>query len=593
MAVACIPCKRKKCKCDTTKPYCTQCKIRGKACAYDLVGDRRKRSYKDFEELSRTVAVQRELLNTILSGGPKSEALIKKLQEDKESVMQGKLEDTPKETSAINRETNIFTSDDGGKISYYGETSNIPIIVTNNKFTIAQVKTDTLNSKTVPILVQEDLILELLSLYFCWQQPYFNILDQNLFLRDMNVGGRYYSNFLLNCILAKASHFCGRPECRTDPNDPATAGGLFYKTAIDMLPQELENATITTVQGLLLLATKESGMAKISLGWIHSGMAFRIAIDLGLHLDNSSLIEKGIISQEEDLARRTTFWGCYVFDQGWGFYLGRPRAIQELDITLKFPTYCEEAPVPWSPFYEGVANIGTNLPVNCYYPKNTMTAIIHLYRLLKNVVVDIYTENTKKDYRTLLEHHFEKLGSWSAELPKTLACIDGPMHPAVIMLHTMYHSSVIFLFRPYLKIGRSEWKHETLPAPRDISLKCAHSILKLLQSYKELYSLRKILNLASYVTSTATTVYFSLGCTDYWEELKSFQEIFAELGTSWPDSNMILERINARIAKDGMTEPPTINRGEAKTPNLQTNYFEPDNFMFNDEFFLNWNLFDP
>lgn len=585
MGVACIPCKKKKCKCDTSRPYCVQCRIRGKTCVYDAAGDKRKRTYKEFEELNRTVAVQRELLNTILAGGPKSETLVKKLQEDKDFITQAKPEEPVNENQSIKLEDNILTTDDRGKISYYGETSNFPIIIDSSSLSFAKSQVNPKTDKSSLFLVEEDLILELLSLYFCWQQIYFNILDKDLFLRDMNSGGQFFSRFLLNCILAKAAHFCERPECRTDIRDPATAGESFYKTAIDMLPQELENVSITTVQGLLLLASKESGIGKISLGWIHSGIAFRIAIDLGLHLDSSNLIKKGIISKEQDEVRRTTFWGCYIFDQGWGFYLGRPRAIQEIDITLNFPTYFEENPVSWSPFYEGVANPDANFSLNCY-PKNTLTAVIHLYRILKDIIVDIYSGNTKKNYRSLLEHHYGKLDTWTRTLPKTLACVEGPLHPAVIMLHTMYFSALIFLFRPFLKLGMEEWKYKNIPEPVEISQRCADSILNLLKRYKELYTLRKIVNLASYVTSTASTVYFSLGYKENLDNLKQFQEIFTELGASWPDANLLLERINERIAKDGIQ----LTSGNHKT---STNYYDLDKFMFNDDMFLDWNLFDP
>lgn len=592
MGVACIPCKKKKCKCDTGRPYCMQCRVRGKNCVYDTAGDKRKRTYKEFEELTRTVAVQRQILNAILAGGSNSEAIIQKLREDKDFITQVKDDELINENHNIKMEDNILTTDDKGKISYFGETSNFPIIVNGNNISFSQNKL--VNSKAVFLfqtVIQKDLVLELLSLYFSWQQTYFNILDKNLFLRDMNSGDQFFSRFLLNCILAKASHFCERPECRTDPNDPSTAGESFYKTAIDLLPQELENVKITTVQGLLLLASRESGLGKVSLGWIHSGMAFRIAIDLGLHLDSSELLKKNLISDEQDMVRRTTFWGCYIFDQGWGFYLGRPRAIQELDITLKFPVYLTESPIPWVPFYEGMANDESNYLINSY-PKNTQTAVVYLYRILTDIVVDIYSGSPKKDYKYLLEHHYKRLDSWTKELPEPLAYVDSPMHPAVIMLHTMYFAALIFLFRPFLKLGKIDWKYTNIPEPIEISKKSANSILSLLRKYQQLYTLRKIVNLASYVTSTASTVYFFLGCKENIENLKVIQEMLTELAYSWPDAGTILERINDRISKDDITKSEPV--GNNPVPKVQNGSLqsELENLMFNDDLLLDFNVID-
>lgn len=44
-------------------------------------------------------------------------------------------------------------------------------------------------------------------------------------------------------------------------------------------------------------------------------MAMRLAFDLGLHLDMTPYVEKGIISTEECKLRRTIFWAAYLNEQ--------------------------------------------------------------------------------------------------------------------------------------------------------------------------------------------------------------------------------------------------------------------------------------
>jgi hypothetical protein len=44
-------------------------------------------------------------------------------------------------------------------------------------------------------------------------------------------------------------------------------------------------------------------------------MAMRLAFDLGLHLDMTPYVEKGIISAEECNTRRTIFWAAYINEQ--------------------------------------------------------------------------------------------------------------------------------------------------------------------------------------------------------------------------------------------------------------------------------------
>jgi len=44
-------------------------------------------------------------------------------------------------------------------------------------------------------------------------------------------------------------------------------------------------------------------------------MSFRMALDLGLHLDSHRLVELGYLSEEESNIRAITFWGCFIFDR--------------------------------------------------------------------------------------------------------------------------------------------------------------------------------------------------------------------------------------------------------------------------------------
>ncbi len=45
------------------------------------------------------------------------------------------------------------------------------------------------------------------------------------------------------------------------------------------------------------------------------GMAVRLAVDLGLHLDVHDYTEAGIIGPEEEELRSTVFWGAFVHDR--------------------------------------------------------------------------------------------------------------------------------------------------------------------------------------------------------------------------------------------------------------------------------------
>ncbi len=58
--------------------------------------------------------------------------------------------------------------------------------------------------------------------------------------------------------------------------------------------------------------------------WLYSGMAFRIAIDLGIHLPSDKLQSYAKSLSPEDIEiRKRLFWSCFTWDKAISLYLGR------------------------------------------------------------------------------------------------------------------------------------------------------------------------------------------------------------------------------------------------------------------------------
>ncbi len=129
----------------------------------------------------------------------------------------------------------------------------------------------------------------LLALYWTWQHPFFLLFSKRLFMRDLEavrarmsslpaakeeVRMKHYSPLLLNAILAHASHLTTRPEVRTDPQQPSSAGNRYFAKARQLLEGEIERPGITTVQALALMGSREAGCGRdAGLGWLYSGMS--------------------------------------------------------------------------------------------------------------------------------------------------------------------------------------------------------------------------------------------------------------------------------------------------------------------------------
>lgn len=164
----------------------------------------------------------------------------------------------------------------------------------------------------------EKLISHLMKMYFTWHYPFFTTLSRDLFYRDYvrGVSSQYCSSLLVNTMLALGCHFSSWEGAREDPGNSATAGDHFFKEAKRLFFENDEhaNAKLCTVQALALMSVREAGCGRESKGWVYSGMSFRMASDLGLDFDSTSLGVRNL-SEEEIDARRITFWGCFLFDK--------------------------------------------------------------------------------------------------------------------------------------------------------------------------------------------------------------------------------------------------------------------------------------
>lgn len=112
-------------------------------------------------------------------------------------------------------------------------------------------------------IVPGEVVEDLINLYFEWEQPWCQVVDEQLFRQSRQTGGRFCSPLLLNCILALGSRYSDRAEVRTDPNDPNIAEVLLHF--------DLKWPSITTIQSLAVMAivyvVSQNDLFPILLSW--------------------------------------------------------------------------------------------------------------------------------------------------------------------------------------------------------------------------------------------------------------------------------------------------------------------------------------
>jgi hypothetical protein len=128
----------------------------------------------------------------------------------------------------------------------------------------------------------------------------------------MASGGPYFSRILLNAIYFGAAKFSPRLELRKVSTDVRTAGWQFRDRVRDLLGRALDYSNITTIQALLLMCNTLFALGdEPSAAWIYAGNAFRMIIDLGLHVDVTSRSNLRHLTDEDIEIRRRVFWAAF------------------------------------------------------------------------------------------------------------------------------------------------------------------------------------------------------------------------------------------------------------------------------------------
>ncbi|RJE18422.1 Transcription factor [Aspergillus sclerotialis] len=96
-------------------------------------------------------------------------------------------------------------------------------------------------------------VSHLVSHHFTWNQPIFNWIDRDLFIRDMkskSLDSKFCSPLLVNAVLAGACFYSNYSEVYATPGDPSSRGLHFLNEAKRLLDAEEGRLTLPTFQGI-------------------------------------------------------------------------------------------------------------------------------------------------------------------------------------------------------------------------------------------------------------------------------------------------------------------------------------------------------
>ncbi|OAL30328.1 hypothetical protein AYO22_01525 [Fonsecaea multimorphosa] len=431
-----------------------------------------------------------------------------------------------------------------GQLRFYGATSNLhilhngPLSLSRSKFrSPSEQGAQLLNGAGVGHFVDESLEDHLLRLYFTWEEPSIHVVDESLFWRErMICKGAGQVSTLYSEVLTNAMCSVGATlTTKTYPHLPDPLPDFFATRSKLLLELEMDAPTLSTVQSLVILSAVEALLTRDARGWLDSGMAVRLAVDLGLHLDPEPM---------------------------WSLYVGRPVALDDKHITVQFSA--EEAnagPVQkyWSPYDDSEA-VDWPRMVDSIDELGVWNVKLcaHMTAIRETLYPDAMTgpSNARQLYQFANQMR-DKLLGWQRSLPPSLAVNDLDKRalylPHVLQLHMQYHSIMIITFRPFFASVKTLPGLTTaeIATGRNHCTASANFVAKLIQTYRRQYTLRRINVQAVHLVFTATLIHVFTACaaTDpvrsnsAWKNLEICCQALSELGLAFKSASRALEVI--------------------------------------------------
>ncbi|KAK2027993.1 fungal-specific transcription factor domain-containing protein [Colletotrichum zoysiae] len=553
VSTACIACRRRKSKCDGAMPSCAACaSVYGTECVYDPNSDhRRKGVYREkIDSMKARNSTLQILIEAILNANEdevpdivkrirtcdsldtvaeqilKHETMLQEADENDDGD-DGYTDDMPIEGERELARKMGELRLENGSVRFIGGTSHLIYLGdpadtdTNEPESDANLANQDPITSWTRVTDDKELIAHLMNMYFNWHYTYFTTLSKTLFYRDF-FGGKhtlhhkrtiYCSSLLVNAMLALGCHFTSVPGAYADPDDSRTKGDHFFAEAKRLIVEndEYERPRLATVQALALMSVREAGCGREAKGWVYSGMAFRMAQDIGLGFDDGGISpDKENLGEHAVDARRITFWGCFLFDKAWSNYLGRLPQIPKNSYNVpKYDVFPDEDAELWAPYTDA------GFDQTLQQPSRTRAIGLQLSKLCEissDLLLFFYHPNhigrssgKSVELKKLSELH-RRLEDWRKELPNELEPKDGQL-PNVILVHMFFHLQYIHLFRPFLKYTPAASPLPSHVSPRRICTANAGAISKLMRLYKKTWNLRQICNIAVYMIHSACTIH--------------------------------------------------------------------------------------
>ncbi|CAM1506607.1 Fc.00g062480.m01.CDS01 [Cosmosporella sp. VM-42] len=606
--ISCERCRRRKIKCDRKRP-CSRCVKAGTECILNGSGEKQRPISKAYVQALEGQVASLELLirKLTIADNAERDDILSELALSPSALAEAAGSENPSETKGNSDPKLVAAQVRSGQLrrpqsnhvtQFFGGTSLFHIHLSRDvslppggsdgspqqleklspsdpSLMNPSLELEVVGGSTDPSFMyapHDETAQACMAAYFKEQYQYHCLVYREYFLRDYDVGsGRYYSDALLFAI-------CSLGAMQLD--DSRHISDVFANQAQTLIYLTLDTPDLTTLQALAILGYREIGIGHTSKGWLFCGMSFRLAHEMGLHLDpinwDGTAEHRdpvGEINRDKEVLRRV-YWAIFVADKQLSLYFGRPPALHpnESDvrntIRLQYPpdwenlldTYiCKGASA--TEIEDGVALVGS-LIYQAELGKIIHVMITELFENRRgNVDAAVAAARSRQIHVSLTK--------WLSSLPGTLHWNQwtvGQVPPTVLHLHMLFHTVMIILHRPPSHMFEKEGIAESEDV--EICYESLQAILRLMRTFSRHYRYRALpLDFVQTLSTAAGTIMMkrffqnaSWDDPDIARSLSLLLEAMEEVEQTWPCMSEIRDCvISARNAQVVMPPEDPLN----------------------------------
>ncbi|KAH7133402.1 fungal-specific transcription factor domain-containing protein [Dactylonectria estremocensis] len=369
----------------------------------------------------------------------------------------------PKQEDIIHRllstKGNLSFDQLSGRLRFFGPTANSHVYAeTSDQFDTREPPEQVRRAERIIRSFSIETHDYLINQFFAFYNSVLQVIDRSAFEADREAqdnSPKFYSSFLHITILAMGYRVADMDRDDMRKITLAPRESTLHQEAKYMLDIELERpGGIPSVQALLLLGDLECGVGRDNTGWMYSGMANRLAFDIGLHLDCRS----NEMPEQECRIRNMAMRACIIYDKYWGLFLGRPLAIKSQDVDLLSNRLSH---LNWTTFETPKRDL-------CSEIYEQLTELMELAGRIVETRDNTVSNNASEQYNLFASAEAEdnaylhvinldrQLQNWYRRLPVHLAWKPSNIKMApysFFLLHQQYHVTMILLHRPWAKYG--------------------------------------------------------------------------------------------------------------------------------------------